>query len=131
MTWPSASTSATSAFDAPPSTASTVLSGNIPNNSRIFSRTMPRSGRHLQVSPRSRARGSDFVGIKIAVVGGGSTYTPELIEGFHNRRDRLPVDELVLHDIDDQRLEAVGGLALPILQRHEWPGPLVAPKDPE
>ena len=30
------------------------------------------------------------MGVKIAVVGGGSTYTPELIEGFHVRRDRLP-----------------------------------------
>jgi len=69
------------------------------------------------------------MGIKIAVVGGGSTYTPELIEGFHSRRDRLPVDELVLHDIDDERLEVVGGLARRILQKHEWPGRLIATKD--
>ena len=69
------------------------------------------------------------MGVKIAVVGGGSTYTPELIEGFHLRRDRLPVDELVLHDIDDQRLEVVGGLAKRILDRHEWPGRLVVTKD--
>jgi 6-phospho-beta-glucosidase len=71
------------------------------------------------------------VGVKITVVGGGSTYTPELIEGFHNRRDRLPVDELVLHDIDDERLEVVGGLARRILERHEWPGQLVVTKDRE
>ncbi len=71
------------------------------------------------------------MGIKIAVVGGGSTYTPELIEGFHTRRDRLPVDELVLHDIDDERLEVVGGLARRILQKHEWPGQLVVTKDRE
>jgi 6-phospho-beta-glucosidase len=69
------------------------------------------------------------VGVKIAVVGGGSTYTPELIEGFHVHRDRLPVDELVLHDIDDDRLEVVGGLARRILRRHEWPGRLVTTKD--
>jgi 6-phospho-beta-glucosidase len=69
------------------------------------------------------------VGVKIAVVGGGSTYTPELIEGFHQRRDRLPVDELVLHDIDDERLEVVGGLARRILERHEWPGRLVTTKN--
>jgi 6-phospho-beta-glucosidase len=69
------------------------------------------------------------VGVKIAVVGGGSTYTPELIEGFHVHRDRLPVDELVLHDIDDERLEVVGGLARRILRRHEWPGRLVTTKD--
>ncbi len=69
------------------------------------------------------------MGVKIAVVGGGSTYTPELIEGFHVRRDRIPVDELVLHDIDDERLEVVGGLARRILEKHEWPGRLVTTKD--
>jgi 6-phospho-beta-glucosidase len=69
------------------------------------------------------------VGIKVAVVGGGSTYTPELIEGFHTRRDRLPVDELVLQDIDDERLEVVGGLARRILEKHGWPGTLVVTKD--
>ena len=51
------------------------------------------------------------MGIKVAVIGGGSTYTPELIEGLANRRDRLPIDELVLHDIDAERREIVGGLA--------------------
>jgi len=69
------------------------------------------------------------VGVKVAVVGGGSTYTPELIEGFHTRRDRLPVDELVLQDIDDERLEVVGGLARRILEKHGWPGALVVTKD--
>ena len=69
------------------------------------------------------------MGVKIAVVGGGSTYTPELIEGFQARRDRLPVDELVLHDIDDERLEIVGGLARRILQKQDWPGRLVTTKD--
>lgn len=44
--------------------------------------------------------------MKITVVGGGSTYTPELIEGFARRADVLPVDELVLHDIDPERLRA-------------------------
>src|SRR5438094_8558941 len=92
---------------------------------------MPRSGRHLQQATRTHAEGSVFVGIKIAVVGGGSTYTPELIDGFHSRRDRLPLDELVLHDIDDERLEVVGGLARRILQKHEWPGRLVVTKDRE
>ena len=51
------------------------------------------------------------MGVKVAVVGGGSTYTPELIEGFAAARDRLPIDELVLLDIDPERLEIVGGLA--------------------
>ncbi|HEY8815937.1 MAG TPA: 6-phospho-beta-glucosidase [Candidatus Dormibacteraeota bacterium] len=67
--------------------------------------------------------------MKIAVVGGGSTYTPELIEGFLTRRERLPVDELVLLDIDPQRLEIVGGLARRILTRNEWAGELVLTDD--
>ena len=71
------------------------------------------------------------MGVKIAVVGGGSTYTPELIEGFHNRRHRLPVDELVLHDIDAERLEVVGGLARRILESNGWEGQFVATDDRE
>jgi 6-phospho-beta-glucosidase len=55
--------------------------------------------------------------MKIAVVGGGSTYTPELIEGFARRAAVLPFTELVLHDINADRLEVVGGLARRILDR--------------
>jgi 6-phospho-beta-glucosidase len=69
------------------------------------------------------------VGIKIAVIGGGSTYTPELIEGFALRREILPVDELVLHDIDPERLEIVGGLAERILRKQEFPGRLTLTQD--
>ena len=65
----------------------------------------------------------------MAVVGGGSTYTPELVEGFLHHADRLPVDELVLHDIDAERLEVVGGLAKRILTRHGWAGRLVLTAD--
>jgi 6-phospho-beta-glucosidase len=55
--------------------------------------------------------------MKIAVIGGGSTYTPELIEGFARRADVLPYDELVLQDVSIERLEVVGGLARRILAR--------------
>ena len=65
------------------------------------------------------------MGVKIAVVGGGSTYTPELIEGFALRHARLPVDELVLLDPDPDRAEVVGGLARRMLNRMEWPGRLI------
>lgn len=65
------------------------------------------------------------MGVKIAVVGGGSTYTPELVEGFVSRGDRLPVDELVLLDVDAERLEVVGGLADRMLRRAGWTGSLV------
>jgi 6-phospho-beta-glucosidase len=64
------------------------------------------------------------VGLKIAVVGGGSTYTPELVEGLASRSDRLPVDELVLFDVDPERLEVVGGLAGRMLARAGWGGRL-------
>jgi 6-phospho-beta-glucosidase len=69
--------------------------------------------------------------MKIAVIGGGSTYTPELIEGFGLRADRLPVDELVLQDIDPDRLEVVGGLAERILGKLGFPGTLTLTTDRE
>src|SRR5690348_705858 len=60
--------------------------------------------------------------VKVAVVGGGSTYTPELVEGFVNRSDRLPIDELVLLDIDPDRLAVVGALAERMARKAEWSG---------
>jgi 6-phospho-beta-glucosidase len=71
------------------------------------------------------------LGVKIAVVGGGSTYTPELVEGFARRHARLPIDELVLLDIDAERLEVVGGLARRMLDRLDWDGRLVLSGDRE
>ena len=62
---------------------------------------------------------------KIAVIGGGSTYTPELIEGLALRAERLGIAELVLHDIDQGRLDVVGGLAGRILRRQGFAGRLV------
>ena len=49
--------------------------------------------------------------MKLAVIGAGSTYTPELVSGLGREREGLDVRELVLHDIDAERLEVVGGLA--------------------
>ena len=64
------------------------------------------------------------MGTKVTVVGGGSTYTPELVDGFVRRADRLPIDELVLLDTDADRLEVVGGLAQRMLDRLDWTGRL-------
>lgn len=52
-------------------------------------------------------------GLKIVTIGGGSSYTPELIEGFIKRYDELPIRELWLVDIDQgkEKLEIVGNLA--------------------
>jgi 6-phospho-beta-glucosidase len=69
------------------------------------------------------------MGLKVAVIGGGSTYTPELIEGFAARPDTLPTDELVLHDIDADRLAVVAGLARRMLDRARWRGRLVETTD--
>jgi 6-phospho-beta-glucosidase len=64
------------------------------------------------------------VTLKITVIGGGSTYTPELVEGFARRAAVLPITELVLHDTSPDRLRIVGGLAQRILTRHGFPGRL-------
>ena len=72
---------------------------------------------------------ADGMGVKVAVVGGGSTYTPELVEGFVTRGDRLPVDELVLLDIDRERLDVVGALAERMMRRAGWAGRLTLTDD--
>ena len=69
--------------------------------------------------------------MKIAVVGGGSTYTPELVDGLARLRDVLPVDELVLVDPATERLELVGGLGRRILARLGHPARLVTTTDLE
>ena len=69
------------------------------------------------------------MGVKVAVVGAGSTYTPELVEGFARRADRLPVDELALLDIDPERLGIVGGLAERMLRKAGFAGRLVRTLD--
>jgi len=49
--------------------------------------------------------------LKVAVIGGGSTYTPELVNGFLARLVKFPLNELWLMDIDAERLKIVGGFA--------------------
>src|SRR4051812_19548139 len=67
--------------------------------------------------------------MKIAVVGGGSTYTPELVSGLSRERERIDVRDLVLHDIDEQRREIVGGLAARMLARQGYEGALQVTDD--
>jgi 6-phospho-beta-glucosidase len=69
--------------------------------------------------------------MKLAVVGGGSTYTPELVDGLARMRDVLPVDELVLVDPAEDRLALVGGFGRRILQRYGHPGVLTTTSDLE
>ncbi|MEU2224784.1 6-phospho-beta-glucosidase [Streptomyces sp. NPDC018347] len=67
--------------------------------------------------------------MKLTVVGGGSTYTPELIDGFARLRDTLPIEELVLVDPAAERLEPVGGLARRIFARQGHDGRIVTTSD--
>ncbi len=67
--------------------------------------------------------------MKLTVVGGGSTYTPELIDGFARLRDTLPVEELVLVDPAADRLELVGGLARRIFAKQGHCGRVVTTSD--
>ncbi len=62
-------------------------------------------------------------GIKIVTIGGGSSYTPELIEGFIKRYDELPVRELWLVDIIEgkEKLEIVGALAKRMVKEAKIP----------
>ena len=63
--------------------------------------------------------------MKLAVIGAGSTYTPELVSHL----TRLPVDEFALHDVDAERLDVVGGLAERMLARQSYRGELVRTGD--
>ena len=61
--------------------------------------------------------------VKIVTIGGGSSYTPELIEGFIKRYDTLPVRELWLVDIEAgrEKLETVGALAKRMVKKAGLP----------
>ena len=52
-------------------------------------------------------------GVKIVTIGGGSSYTPELMEGFIKRYDELPIREIWLVDIEDgkEKMEIVGAVS--------------------
>ena len=49
--------------------------------------------------------------MKLTVIGGGSTYTPELIDGVITRHARLPITHIHLVDIEKSRLETIAGFA--------------------
>ncbi len=67
--------------------------------------------------------------MKVAVVGGGSTYSPELVQGFGSVAGQLGIDELVLQDVDAQRLDVVGGAAQRIARAHGFHGRLTLTSD--
>jgi hypothetical protein len=81
--------------------------------------------------------------MKVAVIGGGSSYTPELVKGFLDRVETFPLGELWLVDIDPQRLDVVGGFAQrmvaakvrrsqciwPRTAARVWPAPATSPRN--
>ena len=54
--------------------------------------------------------------MKITIIGAGSTYTPELIEGIIDRMDSLYPTEICLMDIDARKLRIVGGLSIRMVE---------------
>jgi 6-phospho-beta-glucosidase len=67
--------------------------------------------------------------MKLAVIGAGSTYTPELVAGLARERERLDLRQLVLQDIDPERREVVGGLATRMLSAAAYDGELSVTDD--
>ena len=59
--------------------------------------------------------------MKVTVVGGASTYTPELVDGIARLRDVLPVETLVLADPAADRLEVVGAMSRRMLAKADHP----------
>ncbi|WP_158848280.1 6-phospho-beta-glucosidase [Saccharothrix deserti] len=69
--------------------------------------------------------------MKLTVVGGGSTYTPELVDGIAGRRTSLAVDEIVLVDPDVSRLEVVGAFSQRLLKHAGHPAVVTTTTDLE
>jgi 6-phospho-beta-glucosidase len=62
--------------------------------------------------------------MKLAVIGAGSTYTPELVSGLMRERERIDIRELALHDIDPERRAVLGSVSKRILDRQGFMGAL-------
>lgn len=60
-------------------------------------------------------------GLKVAIIGAGSSYSPELIEGFAKLKDRLPISEIVLMDVDRTRLDIMLGFCTRFARHLDFP----------
>jgi 6-phospho-beta-glucosidase len=67
--------------------------------------------------------------VKVAVVGGGSTYTPELVDGLARLQHLVTVEELVLTDPAEERLRLVGGISQRIFAKYRHPGTITFTTD--
>src|SRR6185436_14770649 len=103
-----------SLWRSPPSTAFTVSSRNSFKLARSWPSYCPCCSSSLRNASLFRVLWSRVLKnnmLKVAVIGGGSTYTPELVNGFLARLAQFPLDELWLMDIDEERLNVVGKFA--------------------
>ena len=67
--------------------------------------------------------------MKVTVVGGGSTYTPELVDGIARLKQTFSVDELVLTDPAEKRLALVAGVSQRILAKYGYSGQITSTTD--
>ncbi|WP_022886830.1 6-phospho-beta-glucosidase [Glaciibacter superstes] len=67
--------------------------------------------------------------MKLTIVGGGSTYTPELIDGFARLRETLPLEEVWLVDPYAERRRLVGGMAARMFTAAGHPAKVTATPD--
>ena len=67
--------------------------------------------------------------MKLVIIGGGSSYTPELIDGLLQLDESFPLEEICLTDINPERLEIVRGLSQRMLTRSGKPIRLSATRD--
>jgi len=67
--------------------------------------------------------------LKAAVIGAGSTYTPELIRGFIDRQDSLNFQTFYLMDINKEKLDIVGALAKRMLNSKGFKGEIILTQD--
>jgi 6-phospho-beta-glucosidase len=64
--------------------------------------------------------------MKLTVVGAGSTYTPELVDGLIRMEDLLPVEQIALVDTDERRLGILTGMTRRMLTRGEHRASIVS-----
>ena len=67
--------------------------------------------------------------LKIAVIGAGSTYSPEMIQGFIDRKEVLDVDSFYMMDIDREKNEIVAGLTKRMLEANDMHPKFVLTED--
>ena len=67
--------------------------------------------------------------MKLTVIGGGSTYTPELVDGFARLRASLPLTELCLVDPAADRLALVAGISRRMFARYGYDVRVTATSD--